>query len=91
MNKEETLELLIYLVTSAVGLKGEPRIYGPLRLIEASERLARLMLAEDPHNRDLEELIQIIENGKRKSTTDEAGFCEMLDAAAEKLVDCLPG
>ena len=32
-NKEASLELLIYMITSAAGLENEPHIYGPLRLI----------------------------------------------------------
>lgn len=87
-NREELFELLVYMATSAAGLKGEPKIYGPQRLIEASQRLAKLMLLEE-ENEGLKELVQIIEDGKRKSMTDEEGFYEMLDAVTEKLVDCL--
>ena len=76
-------------IPRAAGLKGEPKIYGPLRLIESSQRLVKLMLEEDPDNENLKELVQIIENGKRKSMTDEAGFYAMLDEATQKLVDCL--
>ena len=43
-NKEASLELLIYMITSAAGLENEPHIYGPLRLIEASQRLCQLRL-----------------------------------------------
>ena len=89
MNKGEVFELLVYMTTSAAGLKGEPKIYGPLRLIESSQRLAKLMLQEDPDNEHLKELIQIIEDNKRKSMTDQEGFYAMLNAATEKLVDCL--
>lgn len=89
MNKAEVFELLVYMTTSAAGLKGEPKIYGPLRLIESAQRLVKLMLQEDPDNEHLKELVSIIENGKRKSMTDEEGFYKMLDAATEKLVDCL--
>ena len=86
--KEELFELLVYMATSAAGLRGEPKIYGPQRLIEASQRLAKIML-QGEENEGLEELVQIIENGKRKSMTDEEGFYQMLDAVTEKLVDCL--
>ena len=65
MRQEDYLELLIYMVTSAAGLPGEPRIYGPLRMIEASERLCGLMLKEDPGNPDLAEL--------RESSAPERG------------------
>jgi len=89
MNKAEVFELLVYMTTSAAGLKGEPKVYGPLRLIESAQRLVKLMLQDDPDNENLKELVEIIENGKRKSMTDEEGFYRMLDAATEKLVDCL--
>lgn len=91
MNSEKMFELLVYMTTSAAGLRGEPKIYGPLRLIEASQRLAELMLSEDEDNEHLKELIGLIENGKRKSSADEAGFYEMLDQVTEKLVDCMEG
>ncbi len=89
MNKADMMELLIYMGTSAAGLKGEPKIYGPLRLIEATQRLAKIMLQEDPENAALQELVDIIETDKRKSMTDEEGFYAMLNKATEKLVDCL--
>ena len=87
MRQEDYFELLVYMITSAAGLKGEPKIYGPLRMIEASERLCSLMLKEDPDNPDLKELREIIETGKQKTTSDEEGFYQMLQDAAAKLVD----
>lgn len=89
MKHAEEFELLVYMITSAAGLRGEPKVYGPLRLAEASQRLAELLLREEPENEHLKELVQIIENGKRKSMTEEDGFYQMLNDAAEKLVDCL--
>lgn len=88
-NKEAYTELLIYMITSAAGLENEPHIYGPLRMIEASQRLCGLMQEEEPDNEDLKELIRIIENGKQKSTSDEEAFYQMLQDAAAKLVDLL--
>ena len=87
MRQEDYFELLVYMITSAAGLKGEPKIYGPLRMIEASERLCSLMLKEDPDNPDLKELREIIETGKQKTPSDEEGFYQMLQDAAAKLVD----
>ena len=87
MKQENYFELLVYMITSAAGLPGEPRIYGPLRMIEASERLCGLMLEEEPENRDLQELKSIIETGKQKTTSDEEGFYQMLQDAAAKLTD----
>ena len=89
MRQEDYLELLIYMVTSAAGLPGEPRIYGPLRMIEASERLCGLMLKEDPGNPD-----QLKKKKKKKkigveTTSDEEGFYQMLQDAAAKLTDMI--
>lgn len=89
MNQNDYFELLVYMITSAAGLEGEPRIYGPLRMIEASQRLCRLMLENDPENKNLRELIELIENGKGKTMSDENGFYQMLQDAAAKLVDCM--
>lgn len=86
--REELFELLVYMATSAAGLKGEPKIYGPQRLIEATQRLAKIMLQEED-SEGLKELIGIIEDGKRKSMTDEESFYQMLNDVTEKLVDCL--
>ncbi|PNV60369.1 hypothetical protein C0033_19025 [Clostridium sp. chh4-2] len=89
MNQNDYFELLVYMITSAAGLEGEPRIYGPLRMIEASQRLCRLILSEDPENQNLKELIELIENGKGKTMSDEKAFYQMLQDAAAKLVDCI--
>lgn len=89
MNQNDYFELLVYMITSAAGLEGEPRIYGPLRMIEASQRLCSLILENDPENQNLRELIELIENGKGKTMSDENGFYQMLQDAAAKLVDCI--
>lgn len=89
MNREQAMELLIYTVTSAAGLRDEPRIYGPRRLLEVAERLIRYMEAEAGEDTCLQEILSVIESGKQKSSSDEDGFYEMLDLAVEKLVDCL--
>lgn len=89
MNQNDYFELLVYMITSAAGLEGEPRIYGPLRMIEASQRLCCLILENDPENQNLRELIELIENGKGKTMSDENGFYQMLQDAAAKLVDCI--
>lgn len=88
-NKDAYLELLIYMITSAAGLENEPHIYGSLRMIEASQRLCKLIQENDPDNEHVKELIEIIENGKQKSTSDEEGFYQMLQDASAKLVDFL--
>lgn len=87
------MELLAYLVSSAAGLREEPKIYGPLRLIEAAERLCRLA-ADDPATSEerragLRELAELIDSRKNDCMTDEESFYSMLDEASMRLVDCL--
>lgn len=88
LHKKELRDLLIYMITSAAGLPGEPHMYGPLRLIESAERLAR-MLGSTCEEKDIRELVDIIEEGKGKNMTDPEGFCQMLQEAAAKAVDLL--
>lgn len=88
LNKKELRDLLIYMITSAAGLPGEPHMYGPLRLIESAGRLAQ-MLGSTCEEKDIQELVDIIEEGKGKNMTDPEGFCQMLQEAAAKAVDLL--
>ena len=88
LNEKELRDLLIYMITSAAGLPGEPHMYGPLRLIESAGRLAR-MLGSTCEEKDIRELVDIIEEGKGKNMTDPEGFCQMLQEAAAKAVDLL--
>lgn len=81
-SSQSLIELLIYMITSAAGLSGEPQAYGPLRIIESAERLAKLMLESDPQNDTLKELIELIDAGKHKNMTDTSAFHQMLNDAA---------
>lgn len=87
-SRQAHLELLIYLVSSATKITGEPTVYAPLRLIEAAQRVCRVMAEDgDPDRKTLEELIVLIEEGKHKNMTDTEQFYKMLKVASEKLVE----
>ena len=73
---------------SAAGLPGEPQMYGPLRLIESSRRLAG-MLGDAYGGAVFGELTALIDAGKGKNMTDPEGFCEMLGEAAAQATDLL--
>ena len=81
-SSQDLSELLIYMITSAAGLSGEPQVYGPLRVIESAERLAKLMSINDPDNKTLQSLIKLIDEGKHKNMTDPSAFQQMLNDAA---------
>jgi len=55
MNTNEVFDLCVYIVTSAQGLKDEPKDYGPIRLLEVLSRLADHASAEtdDPFLREI--------------------------------------
>lgn len=89
MNRENAFELLIYMVTSAAGLENEPRLYGPMRLMEASERLCRLMLEENPSDARLQELMDVIADAKHKSDAGEEEFFAAIGQVSAELVDFL--
>lgn len=90
MNENNSMELLVYLVTSAAGLRGEPEIYGSLRLIEASKRLACMLADQDAeHAPVLLELAELIEARQNDCMTDEESFYNMLNEASAKLVECV--
>lgn len=44
LSEQEVIELLAYLITSARGLLHEEKDYGPLRLLNAAQRLSNLAL-----------------------------------------------
>lgn len=83
------LELLIYLITSAQGLPGEPRIYGSIRLTEAAYKLCRILLERDPENEKLKALAERLEQDKGKALSQEDDFWNMLQDVSGMLVECM--
>lgn len=88
MNHKE-LELLIYLITSAQGLPGEPRIYGSIRLTEAASKLCQIMVEKDSQNEGLKKLAERIDRDKGKALSQEEDFWQMLKEVSELLVECM--
>jgi len=72
-------ELVAYLVSSASGCVDEPKIYGPLRLIDAAAKLIRVMEAEGSASPQLVEIAQKIETEKHLCMTDEEAFVNFLN------------
>ncbi len=65
MNREQVesgmIDLLCFLAVSARELLNEPKIYGPMRLMEASQRLTELADASGIHHELLDEVSQRLE------------------------------
>ncbi|HHY94251.1 MAG TPA: hypothetical protein GX513_04460 [Firmicutes bacterium] len=76
---------LCYLASSAAGLVTEPHLYGPLRLVDAAERLIQIMGQlgwDDPF---LQDVAQFITENKDTVMTDEDRFVQFLDQLVGKL------
>jgi hypothetical protein len=84
--KAEFIGLICYLVSSARGLVGEPKLYGPSRLVEATRRLIHLADECGMHHATLEEVARQIEENRLAALTEgEDAFVRFLD----NLVDLL--
>lgn len=75
------LELLTYLATSARGVIYEPRLYGPLRLMEAAQRLIRLMVHLGVADTELEAIAERIVVEAMAIATDDERCISLTDEA----------
>lgn len=80
-------ELLIFMTVSAAGLPEEPQIYGPLRLIDAADKLAQILKEDAADIEVLDEFSALVENERETCMTDPKAFYAMLQEAATMLVD----
>lgn len=85
MNTSEVFDLCVYIVTSAQGLKDEPKDYGPIRLLEVLSRLADHASAEtdDPF---LREIAAEATTKLRLVMTDRDAFYAYLEQLVIRLV-----
>lgn len=84
--EDEHFQLLAFLVASARGCVDEPAIYGPLRLIDAAEKLVNII--EEKYGRKLPELEDVkntIEKARNVILTDEEEFVKTLDELVVKV------
>ena len=78
MTEEQFFDLCMYLATSAEGLKEEPKDYGPLRLLEALERLA-LLVAEAHDDAFLREIAESVGVKQDLVMTDTEAFYRAIE------------
>lgn len=88
--KELLFRHLCYLLSSAVGLVDEPRLYGPFRLVDAAERVMDIMSELGLSDSFLADLRELIAAEKDRVMTDEPGFLALLDEAVQRLAEELP-
>jgi len=84
--EDEHFQLLAFLLTSARGCIDEPPIYGPLRLIDAADKLISIIVKK--YSRELIELQEIrkkIEKARNLVLTNEEEFTKTLDELVRSL------
>lgn len=87
LDGDQLFDLLAYMLASAAGLEKEPAIYGPLRLAEASQRLASMMAgAAGSDAACLRELANLIAARKNDCMTEPESFYRMVGEATLALV-----
>lgn len=88
--KDDLGSVLAFLASSAIGCLREPAIYGPLRMLEAMERI--IAYARDKDLIDTPGLLDLadrIEENKLLCMTDEAAFASFVEEVGLELVDYL--
>lgn len=87
LSEEEAFELLVYLITSALGCVDEPRLYGSFRLIDAASKLIGFAIqVEDIEGAEfLRDLKQDIDKGKLSPMSDEKSFVDLLEDATHQV------
>lgn len=77
--KYEIIKLIAYMISSARGLILEPKLYGPLRLIDSVSRLIEMLNKKKLVTRELLELKKKIDSKKMVLMSDKEKFVELLD------------
>ncbi|MGM0405583.1 MAG: DUF6092 family protein [Thermoplasmatota archaeon] len=72
-------DLLCYMSSSAKGLVDEPKLYGPLRLLESMERIIDVLESNDMSNEFYTKLKEEIKENKYTVMQDEEEFVESID------------
>ncbi len=80
-------DLFCYMSSSARGLVDEPKLYGPLRLLETMERIIDVMEENDISNEFYSEIKQDIKENKYTVMQDEEEFVESVDEIVSKLAE----
>lgn len=78
--EDEHFQLLAFLLTSARGCIDEPPIYGPLRLIDAADKLISILMEKYRGGLiELQEIREKIEKARDLVLANEEEFIKMLD------------
>ncbi len=83
--RDKHFQLLSFLITSARGCVDEPKLYGPLRLLDAASRLIEIMEEEGKSTDEISKLKELIEENIDILMYDEEEFIRLLDNLTRQL------
>jgi hypothetical protein len=84
--EDEHFQLLAFLLTSARGCIDEPPIYGPLRLIDAADKLISMLMEKyRGESKEFQEIRKKIEKARNLVLTNEEEFTRTLDELVRSL------
>lgn len=88
MNESDIVKIFSYLVTSARGCMDEPKIYGPFRLLDTMSRLFYILKDNgEILNKEIEKIVEKIDEKKMSCKADEEKFIILLDEVIDDLAE----
>ena len=84
--RERLRDYVAYTLTSARGLYREPISYGPMRMVDALEKVLSLLRDLGLSDSELDLPVQIVRDNRWKAGTDPEGFAYALDNGIMQLV-----
>ncbi|ASJ15020.1 DUF6092 family protein [Thermococcus radiotolerans] len=82
---DKHFQLLAFLITSARGCVDEPKLYGPLRLLDAASRLIEIMEDEGKASGEVLRLRGLVEEAIDVLMYDQEEFVRLTDELSREL------
>ncbi|ASA78108.1 DUF6092 family protein [Thermococcus sp. 5-4] len=82
---DKHFQLLAFLITSARGCIDEPKLYGPLRLLDAASRLIEIMEDEGKAGEEVLRLRELVEEAIDVLMYDQEEFVRLTDELSREL------
>ena len=82
---DKHFQLLAFLITSARGCIDEPKLYGPLRLLDAASRLIEIMEDEGKASEEVLRLRGLVEEAIDVLMYDQKEFVRLTDELSREL------
>lgn len=90
MNKMDVLSLISYMLTSAQSLLNEPKSYGPLRLVDATIRMVKIMKRNGLKDTiEIDDITSKLDAIRYYSIDEDGKLISILDEVINDLVDLM--